>query len=264
MGLVKKMGLVNRKPLMVGNWKMHGAHLEAIQRVQKLSYRLDPVDYDRIEVGVAPPFTSLRSVQTVIQMDELPILIVAQNLHWAERGAYTGEISATMLAKLSVSYVIVGHSERRQYFGEDDQVVNRKAKAALAAGLTPIVAVGETLEQREAGETGQVLRRQVAGSLARIPSEDIAGLVIAYEPVWAIGTGRHADPSDAQEMIAGIRERVRDRHGDAADRVRILYGGSINPGNVAALMAKRDIDGGLVGGSSLDPDTFAACVRYWK
>ena len=258
------MGAMKRKPLMVGNWKMHGSHLEAIQRVQKLSYRLDPADYDRVEVGVAPPFTSLRSVQTVIQMDNLRIRIAAQNLHWEDRGAYTGEISATMLAKLSVSYAIVGHSERRRYFGEDDRVVNRKTKAALAAGVIPIVAVGETLEQRDAGETSRVLRRQVAGSLARIPSDAIATLVIAYEPVWAIGTGRHAAPSDAQSSVAGIREQIRERHGAAADRVRILYGGSINPGNVAALMAKRDIDGGLIGGSSLDPDTFAACVRYWK
>ncbi|MCY4370598.1 MAG: triose-phosphate isomerase [bacterium] len=258
------MVVMNRKPLMVGNWKMHGSHLEAIQRVQKLSYRLDPSDYDRVEVGVAPPFTSLRSVQTVVQMDDLRIRIVAQNLHWAEQGAYTGEVSATMLAKLSVSYAIVGHSERRQYFGEDDRAVNRKAKAALAAGVIPIVAVGETLEQREAGETLQVLRKQVGGSLARIPSEQVDRLVIAYEPVWAIGTGRHANPADAQDTIAGIRAQVRDRHGAAADGVRILYGGSMNPGNVAALMAKRDIDGGLVGGSSLDPDTFAACIRYWR
>ena len=258
------MGTVKRKPLMVGNWKMHGSHLEAIQRIQKLSYRLDPADYDRVDVGVAPPFTSLRSVQTVIQMDDLRIRIVAQNLHWAERGAYTGEISARMLAKLSASYAIVGHSERRRYFGEDDRVVNRKAKAALAAGVTPIVAVGETLDERKAGDTRQVLRRQVAGSLARIPSDAVAALVIAYEPVWAIGTGRHAAPADAQETIAGIREQIRARHGPAADRVRILYGGSINPGNVAALLAKRDIDGGLIGGASLDADTFAACVRYWK
>lgn len=255
---------MNRKPLMVGNWKMHGSHLEAIQRVQKLSYRLEPGDYDRVEVGVAPPFTSLRSVQTVVQMDNLRIRIVAQNLHWAEKGAYTGEVSATMLAKLSVSYAIVGHSERREYFGEDDRVVNRKARAALTASLTPIVAVGETLEEREAGRAGEVLRRQVAASLARIPADEVAGLVIAYEPVWAIGTGRHANPADAQDMIADIRAQVRDRHGDAADRIRILYGGSINPGNVFALMAKPDIDGGLIGGSSLDPDTFAACVRYWK
>lgn len=255
---------MRRKPLLVGNWKMHGSHLQAIQRVQKLSYRLDPRDYDRVEVGVAPPFTSLRSVQTVIQMDDLPISIAAQDVHWEAYGAYTGEISASMLAKLSVSYVIVGHSERRRLFGEDDGIVNRKARAAIAAGLTPIVAVGETTTERDAGDTARVVRRQIAGSLARIAAGDIARAVIAYEPVWAIGTGRHADPSDAQEVIAGIRDQIRAGYGDAADRVRILYGGSIGPGNVAALMAERDVDGGLVGGSSLDPDTFAACVRYWR
>ena len=258
------MVFVNRKPLMVGNWKMHGSHLEAIQRVQKLSYRLESSDYDRVEVGVAPPFTSLRSVQTVVQMDDLRIRIVAQNLHWAEQGAYTGEISAMMLAKLSVSYAIVGHSERRHIFGEDDRMVNRKTRAALSAGLVPIVAVGETLDEREAGQARHVLRRQVAGSLARIRTDQVTGLVIAYEPVWAIGTGRHANPSDAQAMIAGIRAQIRDRHGEAADRVRIIYGGSINPGNVAALMAKPDIDGGLIGGASLDTDTFAACIQFWK
>ncbi len=255
---------MNRKPLMVGNWKMHGSHLEAIQRIQKLSYRLDPADYDRVEVAVAPPFTSLRSVQTVVQMDDLRIRIAAQNLHWEAQGAYTGEISASMLAKLSVSYVIVGHSERRQHCGEDDRMVNRKAKAALKAGLVPIVAVGETSAEREAGRTEEVIRKQVAGATARIPADRMTKLVIAYEPVWAIGTGRHARPADAQETIAAIRTQVRERRGQVAEQVRILYGGSINPGNVAALMAKTDIDGGLIGGASLDPDTFAACVRYWK
>lgn len=253
-----------RKPLMVGNWKMHGAHLEAIQRVQKLSYLLDPEDYDRVDVAVAPPFTSLRSVQTVIEMDGLPIRIAAQNMHWEDSGAYTGEVSAPMLAKLSVSYVIVGHSERRRLFGEDDRTVNRKVRAALAAGLTPIAAVGETLEEREAGKAEEVVRRQAGAALARIPSEDAARVVVAYEPVWAIGTGRHADPSDAQEMASAVRECIRERKGGAADRVLILYGGSIDPGNAAALMAKRDIDGGLVGGASLDADTFAMCVRYWR
>ncbi len=255
---------MNRKPLMVGNWKMHGSHLEAIQRVQKLSYRLEPGDYDRVEVAVAPPFTSLRSVQTVVQMDDLRIRIAAQNLHREEQGAYTGEISAPMLAKLSVSYVIVGHSERRQHFGEDDRTVNRKTKAALKAGLVPIVAVGETLEEREAGQAEQVIRRQVSGALARIPVDQVARLVIAYEPVWAIGTGRHARPADAQETISAIRAHIRGRRGEVAEQVRILYGGSMNPGNVAGLMAKADIDGGLIGSASLDPDTFAACVRYWK
>lgn len=253
-----------RKPLMVGNWKMHGAHLEAIQRVQKLSYLLDPEDYDRVDVAVAPPFTSLRSVQTVIEMDGLPIRIAAQNMHWEDSGAYTGEISAPMLAKLSVSYAIVGHSERRRLFGEDDRTVNRKVRAALAAGLTPIAAVGETLEEREAGKAEEVVRRQAGAALARIPAEDAARVVVAYEPVWAIGTGRHADPSDAQEMASAVRECIRERKGGAADRVLVLYGGSIDPGNIAALMAKRDIDGGLVGGASLDADTFAVCVRYWR
>ena len=254
---------MSRTPLMVGNWKMNASHLDAIQMVQKLSYRLDPGDYDRIEVGVAPPFTSLRSVQTVVELDHLPIQLVAQNVHWEESGAYTGEISPTMLVKLSVSYVIVGHSERRAQFGEDDTVVNRKVKAVLAAGMTPIMAVGETLEQREADQTDAVVSTMVSGGLRGLDADQVAQTVIAYEPVWAIGTGRHADPADAQAVIGGIRQKVEDAHADAAEHVRILYGGSVNPGNVAALMAKRDIDGGLVGGASLDPDTFAAVVRYW-
>ena len=257
------MGPIARRPLMVANWKMHGTFFEAMQWVQALSYQLDPADYDRVDVGIAPSFTSLRSVQTVIQMDDLPIHIVAQNVHWAKKGAYTGEVSARMLAKLAVSYVVVGHSERRRYFAEDDRMVNRKARAALAEGITPIVAVGETLEEREGGRADRTVGRQVSGALARMPSDQVARLVVAYEPVWAIGTGRHARPAVAQEMISYIRNRIRSQHGDAADQVRIIYGGSINPGNVAALMAKRDIDGGLIGGASLDPGTLAACVRYW-
>lgn len=255
---------MSRTPLMVGNWKMNASHLDAIQMVQKLSYRLDPADYDRIDVGVAPPFTSLRSVQTVVELDHLPIQLVAQNVHWESEGAYTGEISAPMLVKLSVAYVIVGHSERRQYFDEDDAMVNRKAMAVLTAGMTPIIAVGETLEQREADETEAVVSAQVAGAIKGMEADDVAGAVFAYEPVWAIGTGRHADPGDAQEVIEKIRAQLADAHADAADHTRILYGGSMNPGNVAALMAKKDIDGGLVGGASLDPDSFAAVVRYWK
>ena len=257
------MGPIARRPLMVANWKMHGTFFEAMQWVQALSYQLDPADYDRVDVGIAPSFTSLRSVQTVIQMDDLPIHIVAQNVHWAKKGAYTGEVSARMLAKLAVSYVVVGHSERRRDFGEDDRMVNRKARAALAEGITPIVAVGETLEEREGGRAEQTVGRQVSGALARMPSDQVGRLVVAYEPVWAIGAGRHARPAVAQEMISYIRNRIRSKHGDAADQVRIIYGGSINPGNVAALMAKRDIDGGLIGGASLDPGTLAACVKYW-
>lgn len=254
---------MNRKPLMAGNWKMHGTHLEAIQKVQKLAYRLDPGDHDRVEVVVLPPFTALRSVQTVVEMDDLPIGIGAQNVHWAAEGPYTGEISAPMLVKLSVRYVLVGHSERRTHFGETDEDVNRKAHAVVKAGMTPIIALGETLEQREAGEVEAVCGRQLSAALKGLDTDTVASLVIAYEPVWAIGTGRHAEPDDAQAVSAFLREEIRKRHADAADHTRILYGGSVNAGNVAAIMAKKDIDGALVGGASLDPDTFASVIRYW-
>jgi triosephosphate isomerase len=243
---------------------MNASHLDAIQMVQKLSYRLDPGDYDHVEIAIAPPFTAMRSVQTVVELDHLPIQLVAQNVHWEDKGAFTGEISPTMLAKLSVSYVIVGHSERRRYFGEDDATVNRKAKAVLRADLQPIIAVGETLDQREADETETVVSSQIAGCLKGLSTDEVAGLVVAYEPVWAIGTGRHADPAEVQTVIGSIRSQIASMHDDAAEHTRILYGGSINPGNIAALMAKKDIDGGLVGSAALDPDTFAAVVRYWK
>ncbi len=254
---------MSRKELMAGNWKMNATHLEAIQMVQKLAYRLDPGDYDRVEVVVIPPFTALRSVQTVIEMDNLPLGIGAQNVHWADEGAYTGEISARMLAKLSVAYVIVGHSERRAQFGEGDEMVNRKAKAVIQAGMTPIIAMGETLDQRQAGQVEEVVSGQLHGALKGMDADTVASLVIAYEPVWAIGTGRHAEPDDAQATCGFIREQIRDRHAEAADHTRVLYGGSVNPGNIAAIMAKKDIDGALVGGASLDPDTFAGVIRYW-
>ncbi len=252
-----------RKDLIAGNWKMNTNHLEAIQMVQKLSYRLDPSDYDRVDVVVCPPFTSLRSVQTVIETDHLGIKLGAQNVDWHEKGAFTGEIAPAMLAKLRVSYVIVGHSERRQLFGETDQIVNKKAKAVVAAGMTPIVCVGETEDQRDAGEEEQVVRSQVRASLAAIDPETVASLVVAYEPIWAIGTGRTASADDAGAMCAFVRDEVRTFAGGAADDVRVLYGGSVNPGNIAGFMAKRDVDGALVGGASLDPDTFASIVRYW-
>lgn len=254
---------MSRKPLMAGNWKMNANHLESIQMVQKLAYRLDPADYERIEVAVAPPFTALRSVQTVIEADNLPIALAAQNVYPEEKGAYTGEVSPAMLAKLSVSYVIVGHSERRAYFAEDDAFVNRKARAVLAAGMTPIICVGETLEERDAGRTDEVLTRQLAGALKGLDPDQVAGSVVAYEPVWAIGTSQSADPDDAQQRIEMCRDTIRQRFADAADHTRILYGGSVNPGNIGGFMAKKDIDGGLVGGASLDPDTFAMVVRYW-
>jgi triosephosphate isomerase (TIM) len=255
---------MTRRDLIVGNWKMHATHLEAIQMVQKLSYRLDPADYDRVDVVVCPPFTALRSVQTVIESDHLRIGLGAQDVDWREPGAFTGGIAATMLAALGVRMVVVGHSERRAHFGEGDLDVARKAKAVIAAGIAPIVAVGETEEQREAGETERVIGGQLTTVLGSLDADQAATIAIAYEPVWAIGTGRTADPDTAVAAVGFLRERVREVHGqEAADRVRILYGGSVNPGNIAAFMAKRDIDGALVGGASLDPDQFAAIIRYW-
>ena len=252
-----------RKNLIAGNWKMNATHLETIQMVQKLSYRLDYADYQRVDVVLCPPFTALRSAQTVIESDHLQIRLGAQNVHWEEKGAYTGEISPGMLAKLSVSYVIVGHSERRELFGETDADVNRKVKAVFAAEMTPILCVGETEEEREAGVTEEKVGGQVRAGLEGLTGEQIAGLVVAYEPIWAIGTGRTASDDDAGAMAEFIRQTIADIAGDASESTRILYGGSMNPGNVAGLMAKRDIDGGLVGGASLDPDTFASVIRYW-
>ena len=250
--------------LIVGNWKMNATHLDAIQMVQKLSYRLDAPDYDRVEVVVAPPFTALRSVQTVIEADHMRIRLGAQNVHWAESGAYTGEISPLMLAKMSVTHVIVGHSERRAQFAETDEQVAKKAKATLAAGMTPIVCVGETLDEREADHTEQIVVSQVIASTAGISGADLARSSIAYEPVWAIGTGRTADADTAGAVAELIRDTVRSEAGDeAADGIRILYGGSVNAGNIKGFMAKRHVDGALVGGAALDPDGFAAIVRYW-
>ena len=254
----------DRRELICGNWKMNSNHLEAIQMIQKLHYRLDPDVYDRVEVAVAPPFTALRSAQTVIETDRMQIGLGAQNVFWEDEGAYTGEVSAPMLAKLSVSYVIVGHSERRQHFAETDEMVNKKIRAVLRHGMTPIVCVGETLDQREEGRATEVVVTQLRGALSGLDAEQVGGLAIAYEPVWAIGTGRNATPDDAGEMCETIRNQIGELAGsDAAESVRILYGGSVNPGNIKAMMAKRHIDGALVGGASLDPDTFAAVVRYW-
>ena len=248
---------------MAGNWKMHHTHLEAIQVVQKLGYRLDSEDYDRCEVVVCPAFTALRSVQTLIEADRLPIVLGAQDVHWEDKGAYTGEVSPGMLAKLNVTYVIVGHSERRQYFGETDETVNRKVQAVLGAGMTPIMCVGETLEEREAGDTAAKVSRQVQGGLAGVAAEQVGGMVIAYEPIWAIGTGRNATPEDANETIGVIRSMVAGLAGEnAAGAVRIQYGGSVKPGNIAALMAMPDIDGALVGGASLEADDFAHIIRW--
>jgi triosephosphate isomerase len=252
-----------RKPIMAGNWKMHHDHLEAIQVVQKLSYRLSSEDYERCEVVVCPSFTTLRSVQTVIEADNLPIGLGAQNVFWEEKGAYTGEVSPLMLAKLAVSYVIVGHSERREIFGETDETVNKKVKAVLAHGMTPIMCVGETLEEREAGETQAKVSRQVQAGLDGVEPNQVGAMVVAYEPIWAIGTGRNATPEDANETIGTIRSMVAGLAGEAAAAsIRIQYGGSVKPGNIAAIMAQPEIDGALVGGASLEADDFAQIVRW--
>lgn len=252
-----------RKDLIAGNWKMHATHLDAIQMVQKLSYRLDPADYERVDVVVCPPFTALRSAQTVIESDHLQIELGAQHCFYEEKGAYTGEVSPQMLAKLSVSYVIAGHSERRQIFGETDDDVNKKVKAILAADMIPIMCCGETDDEKEQGLTEERVGSQVRRGLQGLTAEQVAGMVIAYEPIWAIGTGKTASADDAGDMCTFVRNTVAEQFGEAADSVRILYGGSVKAGNIAGLMAKRDIDGALVGGAALDPDSFASIVRYW-
>jgi triosephosphate isomerase len=256
----------SRTPLMAGNWKMNLNHQEAVVLVQKLAWTLSDKkhDYAQVEVVVAPPFTDLRSVQTLVDGDQLLVKYAAQDVSTQDSGAYTGEISAAMLAKLGCSYVIVGHSERREHHSETDEVVNAKAHKALAAGMTPIVCVGEGLEVRQAGEHVPHTLAQVDGSLAGFSAEQVAGLVIAYEPVWAIGTGEVATPDDAQEVCAAIRARVREVHGDAAaDGVRVLYGGSVKAANVAGIMDKGDVDGCLVGGASLQADEFSGICRFY-
>jgi triosephosphate isomerase len=252
-----------RKPLISGNWKMHHNHFEAIQTVQKLAYALTSDDYEEVDVSIHPPFTDIRSIQTVLQADDVPIALGAQNVHQEEKGAFTGEIAAGMLAKLDVTYVIVGHSERRELFGETDEIVNAKAIAVLKEHMTPIVCCGETLDERQAGQAEARVAAQIAGSLARLTAEVVGELVIAYEPIWAIGTGETASSDDAQQMCAHIRSLVKEQWGaDAAEAVRIQYGGSVKPGNAPELMAQPDIDGALVGGASLDADDFARIVNY--
>jgi triosephosphate isomerase len=254
---------VARTPLVSGNWKMHMNHLEALQLVQRLHYALDGHDHDAVEVSVHPPFTALRTVQTSIDADRMKLVLGAQNCHHETSGAFTGEISPEMLAKLAVRYVIVGHSERRQLFGETDEVVAAKAAAVVAAGMTPIVCVGETLEERDAGSAEQVVGGQVRGSLASLTAEQVAAAVVAYEPVWAIGTGRNASAEDAQAMCAHVRAVVGELAGaDAAAAVRIQYGGSVKPVNAHELLTQPDIDGALVGGASLEAESFARIVGH--
>lgn len=256
---------MTRTPIIAGNWKMNLTHLEGIQLVQNLAYHLKQEDYDAADVAVIPPFTSLRSIQTLIEGDKLSITLGAQDCHHETSGAFTGEVSPPMLAALGCRWVLAGHSERRTLFGETDEVVNAKVKAILAAEMTPILCVGETLEQREAGEAEQVIASQVRDSLAGVSAEAVADLVIAYEPIWAIGTGRTALPSDADGGCATVRATVAETWDQAtADAVRIQYGGSVKPGNVAELMAQPNIDGALVGGASLDADDFAVIARFHR
>jgi triosephosphate isomerase (TIM) len=253
----------NRLPLMAGNWKMHENHLEAIALVQKLAFTLTARDFDVVEVAVLPPFTALRSVQTLIDGDKLRIGYGAQDLSPYDSGAYTGDVSGPMLAKLGCDYVLAGHSERRQYHHETDELVNAKVQAALRSGLTPIMCLGESLEIRRAGDHIAHCMAQLDGSLAKIPADAVGGMVIAYEPVWAIGTGEVASPADAQEMTSAVRSRISELHGaETAASVRILYGGSVKPGNIAPIMAQPDVDGALVGGASLDAGQFAQICRY--
>lgn len=254
-----------RKPLISGNWKMHLTHLEAIAVVQKLAFSLGQSDYRSTDVSLHPAFTALRSIQTVLDAEGIPIALGAQDVHWEDNGAYTGEVSPGMLAKLQVRYVIVGHSERRQYFAETDQTVNLKVKAVLRAGMVPILCVGETLAEREAGSTDGRVVGQLRAGLAGVAAQAVGSMVLAYEPIWAIGTGRHATSGDAQAVCAALRQAVREDHGEAAAAVlRVQYGGSVKPSNIAELMAQADIDGALVGGASLDPEEFARVISSWR
>ncbi|KQX79586.1 MULTISPECIES: triose-phosphate isomerase [Streptomyces] len=255
--------MTTRTPLMAGNWKMNLNHLEAIAHVQKLAFALADKDYDAVEVAVLPPFTDLRSVQTLIDGDKLKIKYGAQDISAQDSGAYTGEISGLMLAKLKCTYVAVGHSERRQYHNETDEICNAKVKAAYKHGLTPILCVGEGLDIRKAGDQVSYTLAQLDGGLKDIPAEQAESIVIAYEPVWAIGTGEVATPEDAQEVCGAIRRRLAELYSqELADAVRIQYGGSVKSGNVAAIMAQPDVDGALIGGAALDADEFVKIVRF--
>lgn len=258
--------MANRTPLMAGNWKMNLNHVEATGVVQKLAWALADAKYDasKSEAAVMVPFTDLRTVQTLVEGDKLPIAYGAQDISTHAKGAYTGEISADMLSKLNVKYVVVGHSERRDYHGETDALINEKAKVVLAAGMTPIICVGEKLEVRKAGEHVPFVLAQVDKVLEGLSAEQVASLVIAYEPVWAIGTGEVATPEDAQEVCGAIRGRVAELLGqEAADGVRIQYGGSVKSSSAPDIMAQPDVDGALVGGASLDPEEFAKIVLFY-
>jgi triosephosphate isomerase len=247
---------------MAGNWKMNLNHLEANKLVQQLAHTLTEKELAAVEVAVLPPFTDIRTVQTAVDGDKWNLRYGAQDISPHTQGAYTGEISGAMLAKLGCAYAVVGHSERRQYHHETDALVNAKAKAALANGIAPILCIGEGLEIREAGEHVPHTLAQLDAGLAGLTAEQVSTVVIAYEPVWAIGTGKTATPEDAQEVIGAIRDRLARAYPGVSAAVRILYGGSVKANNIAGIMAQPDIDGALVGGASIDADEFVKIVRY--
>ena len=248
---------------MSGNWKMNQNHYEAIQLMQKLSFLIGKDDFDSVDVSIHPPFTDIRSVQTLIEGDKLAFLLGAQHCHFEDKGAFTGEIAPGFLAKLNVQLVICGHSERREIFGETDDMVNKKVHAVFAHKMVPILCVGETQSEREEGATADKVLGQIRSGLARLNPEQVSSMVIAYEPIWAIGTGLTATSSDAQEVCSSIRREVAVLFGaEAGQKVRIQYGGSVKAGNIVELMAQPDIDGALIGGASLDPDEFARIVQY--
>ncbi|WP_043628183.1 triose-phosphate isomerase [Nonomuraea candida] len=252
-----------RKPLIAGNWKMNLNHFEAIALVQKLAFALNDKDFDKVEVAVLPPFTDLRSVQTLVDGDKLRIVYGAQDLSAHDGGAYTGEVSGAMLAKLGCTYVTIGHSERRQYHGEDDEVVNAKTQAAFRHSLAPILCVGEALSVRQEGAHIAHCCAQLDGALRKITAEQAKSMVVAYEPVWAIGTGEVATPEDAQEACGALRDRLAELYDtEVASGIRILYGGSVKSGNIKGIMAQPDVDGALVGGASIDAGEFAKICRF--
>ena len=253
-----------RKPLMAGNWKMNLNHLEAIAVAQKLVYSLDDKDYDAVDVAIIPPFTNIRSIQTLVDGDRLRLLYGAQDLSPESSGAFTGDISGSMLAKLGCTYVVIGHSERRAIHEESDELINRKIKAALANELVPIFCVGEELSIRESGNHVSHVLSQVKAGLAGLHKPDLKKIVIAYEPVWAIGTGKSATPDNAQEVCHAIRKVMAEIGSDEiAERCRILYGGSVKASNVVEIMKQPDVDGALVGGASLDPEEFAKIAKFY-
>ncbi|MDO4613486.1 MAG: triose-phosphate isomerase [Actinomycetaceae bacterium] len=256
---------MTRKPLMAGNWKMNLDHLEAIRLVQELDLDLKDHKFDAetADVVVIPPFTDIRSVQTLVEGDELGIAYGAQDISIHDNGAYTGEVSASMLTKLGCSYVVVGHSERREYHNESDELVGKKAQVTLAAGMTPIICCGEGLEVRKEGKHVEHVVAQIEGAFAGISAEDAVKTVVAYEPIWAIGTGEVATPEDAQEVCKAIRDKLAELYStETADAIRVLYGGSVKSGNVVDIMAQPDVDGALVGGASLKADEFSKIARF--